>query len=134
MPDLSNHMHGPHCKGEMVHCGCLECHGREVVEPVLETRPCGHHCMGHFCELIVDDAGLTLGDPLVNPELLDENGKPKEGSFCYGKFSGENVRTHCRCNNCHAIPDVALTREQSLRQAAPTTPDGPSKYIPADAL
>lgn len=96
---MANSMHGPHCQGKFMHCECNECHGRP--EPALNSAPeskeeCGHHCIGHYCNELISMP--PVGD-------LDE---PQQVP-CNGRLS-ENSRNHCRCKNCHNIPDLILNR------------------------
>lgn len=86
---VMNEMHGPHCEGKYQHCSCNECHGRPVEERNYAPdarEECGHHCIGHFC---TEDAS--------------------DGNPCMGRFS-ENSNIHCRCVDCHNIPDVSLSK------------------------
>lgn len=93
MSAMLNENHGPHCAGNgKLHCFCNECHNRPVVDTVIEQRPCGCHCLGHYCEK------------------------------CAGSLNNEMTTTHCRCPECHNIPEVVLGMIDSSRNMDPVNP------------
>jgi hypothetical protein len=99
MPDVMNEMHGPHCNGKYTHCICNECHGRpvEAYNYAKDAKnECGHHCLGHYC------------NELIGPEPTE--GEPDTRLPCQGRLS-ENSNVHCRCKDCHNIPDFDVHRK-----------------------